>query len=81
MTIQLHPAPLLLNLLLYFCNQASCIPLMAPLRCLRISDAASSGSIRANSIKAMATKTGALPNPATQCTGIVGMMLQELILE
>lgn len=46
--------------------------LIDPLLCLRINVAASTGSIFANSIKAMATRTGALPNPATQCIAMVG---------
>jgi hypothetical protein len=38
---------------------------------------ASTGSIFANSINAIATKTGARPNPATQCTAIVGVVEEE----
>jgi len=42
--------------------------------------AASTGSILANSIRAMATRTGALPSPATQWTAIVGPVVGKEVL-
>ena len=53
--------------LLYLDKKSNCLALMAPLRLLRIASTASS-YFMPNSIRAIATSTGALPRPVTQCT-------------
>ena len=53
--------------LLYLDKKSNCLALMAPLRLLRIASTASS-YFMPSSIRAIATRTGALPRPVTQCT-------------
>lgn len=60
--------------LLYPSKKVICGLLKAPLRFSRIYSIASKGAIP-SSINAIATNTGALPNPATQCTATVGCAL------
>lgn len=66
-----QPPPPFLIRHLYPSKYCNCFSLIAPLLFFRIIMTASTASIFSNSIRAMATKTGALPNPATQCTAIV----------
>ena len=53
--------------LLYLDKKSNCLALIAPLRLLRIASTASS-YFMPSSIRAIATSTGALPRPVTQCT-------------
>ena len=53
--------------LLYLDKKSNCLALMAPLRLLRMASTASS-YFMPSSIRAIATSTGALPRPVTQCT-------------
>mmetsp|Transcript_21435 Transcript_21435/g.46456 ORF Transcript_21435/g.46456 Transcript_21435/m.46456 type:complete len:136 (-) Transcript_21435:394-801(-) len=57
---------------LYPLKYNNCFSLMAPRRLDRRKETASIGSIPVNSIKAIATITGARPSPATQCTAMAG---------